>query len=159
MRLSLFWDVTRRRSVAAYRRFGQHNDTNFKGLPSRIDLLFFLLFPYPTIFFFMFPLLHSLVLCLLYTPPYLHSSSVSPACSFSSFLFLIPFFLRKFGCQSPANFDILACVKVKECQPIVLQQYRVVSKYGWNHKVVITSGSKRCVRFCGHYNLTFYRKH
>ena len=95
LRPSFFWDVTRRRSVAAYRRFGQPKDTNFKGLPSRIDILFFLLFRYSTNLFFLFPLLHSLILRLLYPPVYLHSSSVPPACSFffyaafSSFLCLI----------------------------------------------------------------------
>ena len=97
LRPSLFWDVTRRRSVAAYRRFGRPNGTNFKRLPSHIDLLFFIPFPYSTNLLFLFTLLHSLILCLLYPPVYLHSS-FPPACSFffyaafSSFLCLILFF-------------------------------------------------------------------
>jgi hypothetical protein len=106
LRPSLVWNVTWRRSVAAYRRFGQPTGTNFKGLPSRIDLLFFILFPYSSNFFFLFPLLHFLILCLLYPPLYLHSSSVPPACAFlfyASFLFLILFFFTNLFVNSLPN--------------------------------------------------------
>jgi hypothetical protein len=105
LRPSFFWDVTWRRSVAAYRRFGQPIGTNFKGLPSHIDLLFFIMSAYSSKFFFLFSLLHFLVLCLLYPPLYLHSSFVPPAVAFlfyASFLFLVlSFFTNLFVISLP----------------------------------------------------------
>lgn len=165
LRPSLFWVDTRRRSVAAYRRFGQPNGTSFQGpaishwalILSSLSLFnkffsfcsrfFTLSFYVSCILLFIFVLLLSL----------LHVLSSSTLLSLLFFLNSI--LLYKFGCQSLTNFDMSACVKVKDCHSNVMQQYRFVTKHGWNHKVVTTSGCKRCTRFCGHYNLQFYPKH
>ena len=145
-------------TVAAYRRFGHSNGTNLKDLLSPID--------------------HSSVslfnLFVLSVPPSSHSHLRSPvsSCLYSfffcsscmSFLLLrcFPFFSLSnsifpyiFGCQSSTNIDISAFVNVKDCQPIVRQKCRVVSKYKRNHKSVTTIGCKRCVKCCGYFNSKF----